>query len=112
MNEPIDVGFLAAKVAALRDEKAKLFVDTASLTYNVMMVNQLMNIQRELISVCCTIDQVSRFRGYCTQEEYNVALECQRHIQECEQELVKHRTMTFFDCASLVVSGLSMLLRK
>lgn len=112
MNELIDTCFLAAKVAALKDEKAKLFVDGASLTYNVVMINQLMNIQRELISVCCTIDQVSRFRGYCTQEEYNVALECQKQIRECEQELVKHRTMTFFDCASLVISGLSMLLKK
>ncbi len=112
MNELIDVSFLAAKVAALRDEKAKLFVDAASFAYNLTMVNRLMNIQRELISVCCTIDQVSRFRGYCTQEEYNVALECHRHIQECENELLKHKVMTAFDCASLVVSGLSMLLKK
>lgn len=112
MTEPIDTAFLAAKVAALKDEKAKIFVDAASLTYNVAMVNRLMNIQRELISVCCTIDQVSRFRGYCTQEEYNVALECHRHIQECENELLKHKVMTAFDCASLVVSGLSMLLKK
>lgn len=62
MTEPIDTAFLAAKVAALKDEKAKIFVDAASLAYNVAMVNRLTNIQKDYISVCCTIEQVVRFR--------------------------------------------------
>ena len=74
MTQPIDIAFLAAKVAALRDERAKLLVDSASLVYNVAKVNSLMNIQKEYISVCCTIEQVARRRGYCTQEEYNWGL--------------------------------------
>ena len=72
----------------------------------------LMNIQKEYISVCCTIEQVARRRGYCTQEEYNLALECQHHIEECERELRKHTAMTAIDFTSLVVSGLSMLMKK
>ena len=62
MTEPIDIAFLAAKVAALKDEKAKIFVDAASLAYNVAMVNRLTNIQKDYISVCCTIEQVVRLR--------------------------------------------------
>ena len=58
MTQPIDIAFLAAKVAALRDEKAKVLVDGASLVYNVAMVNSLMNIQKEYISVCCTSKRI------------------------------------------------------
>lgn len=112
MTEPIDIAFLAAKIAALKDEKAKIFVDAASLVYNVAMVNRLANIQKEYISVCCTIEQVARLRGYCTQEEYNWALECKHHIEECEMELRKHKVMTAIDFTSLVVSGLLMLRNK
>lgn len=112
MNELIDLRFFAAKLATLKDEKAKIFVDIASLAYNVAMQNRLMNIQRELISICCTIDQYSSFRGYCTQEEYNLALECKHHIEECEVELRKHKVMTAIDFTSLVVSGLTMLMKK
>lgn len=67
MSHPIDTAFIAAKVSALKDKKAKIFVDTKSLTYIVAMINRLMNIQRELMFVCCTIDQISRFRRSCTQ---------------------------------------------
>lgn len=112
MTHPIDIAFLVAKVATLKDEKAKILVDGASLAYNVAMVNRLMNVQKEYISICCTIEQVSRLRGYCTQEEYSLALECQGHIAECEGELRKHKVMTAIDFTSLVVSGLSMLMKK
>lgn len=112
MNEIVDTAFLAAKVAVLSDEKAKIFVDGASLVYNIAMVNNLANVQKEYISVCCTIEQVARFRGYCTQEEYNLALECKHHIEECEVELRKHKVMTAIDFTSLVVSGLTMLMKK
>lgn len=112
MTEPIDTAFLAAKIAALKDEKAKILVDAASLVYNVAMVNRLANIQKEYISVCCTIEQVACLRGYCTQEEYNLALECKHHIEECEMELRKHKVMTAIDFTSLVVSGLLMLRKK
>lgn len=112
MIGPIDIAFLTAKVAALNDEKAKIFVDGASFVYNIAMINNLANIQKEYISVCCTIEQVARFRGYCTQEEYNLALECKHHIEECEVELRKHKVMTAIDFTSLVVSGLMMLREK
>ena len=112
MTEPIDTAFLAAKIAALKDEKAKIFVDAASLVYNVAMVNRLTNIQKEYISVCCTIEQVARLRGYCIREEYNLAIECKHHIEECEVELRKHKVMTAVDFTSLVVSGLLMLRKE
>lgn len=55
---------------------------------------------------------MARLRGYCTQEEYNLALECKHHIEECEMELRKHKVMTAIDFTSLVVSGLLMLRNK
>ena len=89
-----------------------ILVDGASLAYNVAMVNRLMNVRKEYISICCTIEQVSRLRGYCTQEEYSLALECQHHIAECESELRKHKVMTAVDFTGLVVSGLTRLMKK
>lgn len=112
MINPLDTAFLAAKIAALKNEKAKILVDAASLAYNVAMVNRLTNIQKEFISVCCTIEQVARLRGYCTQEEWNLALECKHHIEECEMELRKHKVMTAIDFTSLVVSGLLRLRKR
>ena len=40
MNELVDLGFLAAKVAAIGNEKAKMAVDGVSLAYNVMQINR------------------------------------------------------------------------
>ena len=91
MLQPIDLAFLVAKAATLKEEKAKILVDVASLAYNVAMVNRLANIQKDYISICGTIDQVARLRGYCTQEEYNLAQECQHHVAECEVELRKYK---------------------
>ena len=34
MNDAIDLAFLTAKVATLKDEKAKMIVEGASLAYN------------------------------------------------------------------------------
>ena len=112
MINPIDIAFLVAKAAALKDEKAKILVDGASLVYNAAMVNRLTNIQKDYISICCAIEQIASLRGHCTQEEYNWALECKHHIEECEMELRKHKVMTAVDFTSLVVSGLLMLRNK
>lgn len=71
-----------------------------------------MNLQKEYVSVCSTIDQVAHRRGYCASDEYNLAMGCQHHIEECERELKKHKAMTVIDFTSLVVSALSMLIRK
>ena len=78
-------------------------MDAASLAYNVAMVNRLTNIQKDYISVCCTIEQVARLRW---------SLECKHHIEECEMELRKHKVMTAIDFTGLVVSGLLMVKHK
>ena len=38
MNDAIDLAFLTAKVATLKDEKAKMVVEGASLAYNITQV--------------------------------------------------------------------------
>lgn len=37
MNEIIDVAFVAAKLATIKDEKAKMVVDSVSLAYNALL---------------------------------------------------------------------------
>ena len=46
MPQPIDIAFLVAKVAALRDEKAKVLVDGASLVYiyDIMICQKIMRL--------------------------------------------------------------------
>lgn len=79
-------------MATLRNRKAKLFVDTVSLTYIVAMINRLMNIQRELIFVCCTIDQIPGLGNIALRRNI-MSIGCQKQIHEYWQELVRHRTM-------------------
>ena len=71
-----------------------------------------MNVQKDYTSICCSMDQVSRLRGYCKQEEYNLALDGQHHIAECDVELRKHKVMTAIDFTGLVVSCLTMFMKK
>ena len=92
MNEVIDLAFIAAKVAAMRDEKARMIVEFSQL--------------------CNYIVCVARFRGYCTQEEYNIVIECQQHIEDCNRQIAKHGTMTIIDGISLLIDGLSSLNRR
>lgn len=112
MYHQIDIAFLSAKASALKDEKAKILVDAASLVYNAAMVNRLTHIQKDYISNCCAIDQIASLRGHCTQEEWNLALECKHHIEECKMEIRKRKVMTAIDFTGLVVSGLLMLRKK
>ena len=46
---------------------------------------------------------LAKYRGYYTTEEAKLVNDCHRHIQECNIQLAKHRTMT-------VVYGISLLL--
>ena len=80
MNEVIDLAFIAAKVAAMRDEKARMIVGGASLVYNVSQIARFKAMIVEFSQLCNYIVCVARFRGYCTQEEYNIVIECQQHF--------------------------------
>ena len=112
MNNLIDTAFLAAKVATLNNEKAKLFVDAASFAYNVAEVSRLQSLIVEYSQICNYVVLNAKHKGYYTEEEFKLASDCQRHIQECSQQLAKHRTMTVVDGISLLLEALSGLEKK
>ena len=112
MNELVDFGFLAAKVAAIGNEKAKMAVDGASLAYNVVQINRFRSMMTELYQISNYIAFNARVRGYCTQQEYDLAMECKRQINDCQNNISKHGVMSIVDGASLLVGIINTINRK
>ena len=112
MNNFIDTTILAAKVATLNNEKTKLFVDVASFAYNVAQVSRLQSLIVEYSQVCNYVVLNAKYKGYYTDDEFKLANDCQRHIQECSQQLAKHRVMTVVDGISLLLETLNGLEKK
>ena len=112
MNELVDFGFLAAKVAAIGNEKAKMAVDGASLAYNVVQINRFRSMMTELYQISNYIAFNARVRGCCTQQEYDLVMECQRQINECQDQISKHGVMSIVDGASLLVGIINTINRK
>ena len=105
MNNAIDLAFLDAKVATLKDEKAKMIVEGASLAYNIAQVTRFRSMIVELSQICNYIVYKARITGECTQGEYDLALECNKQI-------AKHETMTMVDGISLLIDMLGNLNKK
>lgn len=112
MNNAIDLAFLTAKVATLKDEKAKMIVEGASLAYNIAQVARFRSMIVELLQICNYIVYRHGITGGCTQGEYDLALECQRQIEECNQQIAKHGTMTVVDGISLLMDMFGNLNKK
>ena len=103
MNEIVDLGFLAAKVAAIGNEKAKMAVDGVSLAYNVMQVNRFRHMMSELYQIGNYVAFNANIRGYCTLPEYSLLQECQRLINDCQNQISKHGVMSVIDGFSLLM---------
>ena len=112
MNNLIDTAFLVAKVATLNNEKAKMFVDASSFVYGVAEVSSLQSLIVEYSQICNYVVLNAKHRGYYTEDEYKLASDCQRHIQECSRQLAKYRTMTVVDGISLLLDALNGLEKK
>ena len=106
-NNIIDVALIAAKIASIRDEKARIMVGGASIVYNAVQVARYRQMIVELSQICNYIVSKAQLIGSYTQEEYNLAKECQRQIQECNQQIAKHGTMTMLDGISLLIEAFS-----
>ena len=111
-NSVIDVAFIAAKVAAIKNEKARMIVGGASLVYNVAQIARFRSMIVELSQICNYIVSKAQIIGSYTQEEYNLAVECQRQIEECHQQIAKHGTMTVIDGISLLIDAFNNLNRR
>lgn len=112
MNNAIDLAFLTSKVATLKDEKAKMIVEGASLAYNIIQVARFRSMIVELSQICNYIVYKARITGGYTQGEYDLALECQKQIKECNQQIAKHGTMTVVDGISLLIDMFGDLNKK
>ena len=51
-------------------------------------------------------------RGYCTQQEYDLVMECQCQINDCQNHISKHGVMSIVDGASLLVGIINTINRK
>ncbi len=111
-NNVIDVTFIAAKIAAIKNEKARMIVGSASLLYNSVQIARFRSMIAELYQICRQIASKALIIGSLTQEEYNLALECQRQIGECYQQISKHGTMTVIDSISMLIDALSNFDRR
>ena len=69
MHELVDLGFLAAKVAAIGNEKAKMAVDGVSLAYNVMQINRFRHMISELYQIRNYVAFNASVTGYCTLQQ-------------------------------------------
>ena len=111
-NTVIDVAFIAAKLATIKNEKARMIVGGASLAYNVVQIARFRSMIVELSQICNYIVSKAQIIGLYTQEEYNLAVDCQRQIEECYQQITKHGTMTVIDGISLLIDAFSNLNRR
>ena len=111
-NSVIDVAFIAAKVAAIKNEKARMIVGGASLVYNVAQITRFRSMIVELSQICNYIVSKAQIIGSYTLDEYNLAVECQRQIEECHQQIAKHETMTVIDGISLLIDAFNNLSRR
>lgn len=54
----------------------------------------------------------ARVRGYCTQQEYDLVMECQRQINDCQYQISKHGVMSVIDGFSLLLDMISASNRR
>ena len=111
-NSAIDIAFIATKIAAIKDEKARMIVGGASLVYNASQMARYRSMIVELSQICSYIVSKAQIIGSYTQDEYNLAVECQRQIEECNQQIAKHGTMTIIDGISLLIDAFNNLSRR
>ena len=84
-----------------------MIVGGTSIVYNIAQVARFRQMIVELSQICNYIVLKAQLIGTYTQEEYNLAIECQRQIQECSQHIVKYGTMTILDGISLLIDAFS-----
>lgn len=106
-NNVMDMAFIAAKLASIKNEKARMMVGGASIVYNIAQIERFRRMIVELSQICNYIVSKAQLIGSYTQEEYNLAIECQRQIEECNHQIAKHGTMTILDGISLLIDAFS-----
>ena len=108
MNKGVCINaFIAAKIASIKDEKTRMMVRGASIVYSIAQIARFRQMIVELSQICNYIVSKAQLIGSYTQDEYNLAVECQKQIEECNQQIAKHGTMTILDGISLLIDAFS-----
>ncbi len=100
-NEIIDLGFLAAKVATLNNENAKMTVDGVSLVYNTAQIANFRNSIVEYQQILSHVVLHAQIYG-TTQQKLEIATQCKNGIDYCQLQINKHGTMAVVDMASIL----------
>lgn len=111
-NEIIDISLMAAKVAVLNDERARIAINGTSLIYNAAQVAQYQSMVAEYSQILSIITFRARLSGYTTTQEFYLAKECNEGIQLCQQQMAKHGIIAATDVASLLFEAINALTRK
>ncbi len=100
-NEIIDLGFLAAKVATLNNENAKMAVDSVSLVYNAAQIANFRNSIAEYQQILGHVSLHAQLYGV-TPQKSEIATRCKNGIDYCQTQINKHGTLTVVDAASIL----------
>ena len=112
MNNIIDIALMTAKLATIKDEKARMMVGGVSVVYNVAQISRFRSMIVELSQICFMIDYKAKIRGKYTDEEYKLIQECKREIEICNQEIEKYGVMTVMEGISLLVDAFTNINKK
>lgn len=100
-NEIIDLGFLAAKVATLNNESAKMAVDSVSLVYNAAQIANFRNSIVEYQQILGYVSLHAQMYGV-TPKKLEIATQCRNGINYCQAQINKHGTLAVVDAASIL----------
>lgn len=105
-NSLANMGFVVAKIVAMKNERTKILVDGLSLAYNVTQIVSLNAKIAELSELHDSIVCATLVRGCCTKAMLETMNECRRQVEEYSRQIAQHQFMSIIDCISLFVAGI------
>lgn len=108
-NELIDLGFMAAKVAALQNDYAKMAVDGVSLAYNAVQIANYKAMITDYTQMLSVLSFSVQRKGYVTEQESQLAQACNNGIQQCQAQVLKHGIIAATDVASLIFGAINQV---
>ena len=110
-SELIDISLLAAKVATMNDEKARMITGSVSLAYNATQFANFKSMAANYSEILSVLSLKSKY-GVLTPQEVALAQQCYDGIESCNQQLAKHGTLAAIDIASMLFDVISQSSKK
>lgn len=112
MNEIIDIGLIAAKLATLNDEKARMAVSGVSLAYNAEQIQKFNCMIVEYSELLNVVSFGVKQMGYAPSGHIDIARQCTAGITFCQHQINKHQVIAVTDVAMLLFDGINSLNKK